>query len=426
MIDALISRVRTGLLEIPDHRMAAGNLQYNLIDNLMAGFAIFSLKDSSLLEFRELIKERQENLRRIYGLDKIPQDSALRQTIDGVQPHYLQGQFRPLIDFVKGQQLWEGRKVLQDYHAVSIDATGYFSSSSTCCDHCLVKEHRNGKTTYHHQLLVAVNVHPNQATVFPLQAEPITKQDGSVKNDCEQNAFKRLLPNLRKDYPDEKLLILLDGLYPSGPCLRLLKQEQCQYLIGIKDGFVLVQAQALAKKGQLSTLNWKTEKTQCKLGYAHNLIHSGTHQDLLVNYLELEETDLKTGKIIYKGAWITDLPLVEEQLPQIVAAARARWKVENETFNTLKNQGYNLEHNYGHGQKFLASNFALLMLLAFLVDQIAQHADLAFQKAWDYCKTKKLLWNKVRQIFDLLPCMSMNAIYRLISKDLILDFQVLF
>ena len=135
MIDALISRVRTGLSEIPDHRMAAGNLQYNLIDNLMAGFAIFSLKDSSLLEFREQIKERQENLR----INKIPQDSALRQTIDGVQPRYLQGQFRPLIDFIKGQQLWEGRKVLLDYHAISTDATGYLSSSSTCCDHCLVK-----------------------------------------------------------------------------------------------------------------------------------------------------------------------------------------------------------------------------------------------------------------------------------------------
>jgi hypothetical protein len=217
----------------------------------------------------------------------------------------------------------------------------------------------------------------------------------------------------------------LDSLYPSGPCLRLLKEENCHYLIGIKDGYVLVQAEALAKKNQLSQLSWKTDKTLCKVRYAEGLVHSGTHQDLLVNYLELEETDLKTGKTIYKGAWITDLPINEAQIPELVNAARARWKVENETFNTLKNQGYNLEHNYGHGQKSLASNFALLMLLAFLVDQIAQHADLAFQKAWQYCKTKKLLWNKVRQIFDLLPCMSMNVIYRIISKEKTMDFQVL-
>ena len=426
MIDDLISRVRSGLLEIPDHRMPSGNLQYDLIDNLMASFAMFSLKDASLLEFRELIKERQANLQRIYHLEKIPQDSALRQTIDGVAPSSLQCQFSPLITWLKEQELWSARKVLGHYHAVSIDGTGYFSSSTTCCDHCLVKEHRNGKTTYHHQLLVAVNVHPDQATVFPLQAEPITNQDGCVKNDCEQNAFKRLLPALRKDYPSEELLILLDGLYPSGPCLRLLRQEKCRYLIGIKEGYVLIQAQALAKKKQLPHFTWKTDKTLCKVGYAKDLVHSGAHQDLLVNYLELEETDLKTGKIIYKGAWITDLPITEEQIPQMIKAARARWKVENETFNTLKNQGYNLEHNYGHGQKSLASNFALLMLLAFLVDQIAQHADQAFQKAWEYCKTKKLLWNKVRQIFDLLPCMSMNVIYRVISKEVTLDFQVLF
>jgi len=426
MIDDLISRVRSGLLEIADHRMSAGNLQYSLIDNLMASFAMFSLKDASLLEFRELIKERQENLRRIYHLEKIPQDTALRQTIDGVAPASLQSQFSPMIAWLKEQELWSARKVLEHYHAVSIDGTGYFSSSTTCCDHCLVKEHRNGKTTYHHQLLVAVNVHPDQATVFPLQAEPITNQDGSIKNDCEQNAFKRLLPALRKDYPSEELLILLDGLYPSGPCLRLLKQEKCRYLIGIKEGYVLIQAQALAKKKQLPQFTWQTAKTLCKVGYAEDLVHSGTHQDLLVNYLELEETDLKTGNIIYKGAWITDLPITEAQIPHIIKAARARWKVENETFNTLKNQGYNLEHNYGHGQKSLASNFALLMLLAFLVDQIAQHADQAFQKAWEYCKTKKLLWNKIRQIFDLLPCMSMNVIYRVISKEVTVDFQVLF
>jgi hypothetical protein len=425
MIDELISRVRSGLLEIADHRMSAGNLQYTLIDNLMAGFAMFSLKDSSLLEFRELIQERQENLRRIYHLEKIPQDSALRQTIDGVAPSALQRQFSPLISWLKEHNIWSSRRVLEKYHAVSVDGTGYFSSSNTCCDHCLVKEHRNGNTTYHHQLLVAVNVHPDEATVFPLMAEPITKQDGSLKNDCEQNAFKRLLPSLRKNYADQEFLILLDSLYPSGPCLRLLKEEKCHYLIGIKDGYVLVQAQALAKNKQLSQFSWKTDKTLCKVGYAEGLIHSGTHQDLLVNYLELEETDLKTGKTIYKGAWITDLPINEAQLPELVNAARARWKVENETFNTLKNQGYNLEHNYGHGQKSLASNFALLMLLAFLVDQIAQHADLAFQKAWQYCKTKKLLWNKVRQIFDLLPCISMNVIYRIISKEKTMDFQVL-
>ena len=52
--------------------------------------------------------------------------------------------------------------------------------------------------------------------------------------------------------------------------------------------------------------------------------------------------------------------------------ARTRWRVENEAFNTLKNQGYEFERNYGHGKQFLSSTLAGLMMLAFLVDQIQE------------------------------------------------------
>ena len=38
---------------------------------------------------------------------------------------------------------------------------------------------------------------------------------------------------------------------------------------------------------------------------------------------------------------------------------RARWKIENETFNTLKNQGYHFEHNYGHGEQHLSVVFVM-------------------------------------------------------------------
>ncbi len=110
---------------------------------------------------------------------------------------------------------------------------------------------------------------------------------------------------------------------------------------------------------------------------------------------------------------------------ELTLIGRSRWKIENETFNTLKNQGYHLEHNYGHGEKYLATNFMLLAFLAFCVDQIAQKLDQAFDKALKYCKTKKKLWEKIRQVFDLLPCKSMNVIYRFIAKDIQVDFPLL-
>ena len=78
-------------------------------------------------------------------------------------------------------------------------------------------------------------------------------------------------------------------------------------------------------------------------------------------------------------AWVTDLPIQESTVMELMRAGRARWRIENETFNTLKNQGYSFEHNFGHGEKQLSTVFAYLMMLAFLIDQIQQRCCRVFQ-----------------------------------------------
>ena len=78
---------------------------------------------------------------------------------------------------------------------------------------------------------------------------------------------------------------------------------------------------------------------------------------------------------------------------------RARWKIENETFNTLKNQGYHLEHNYGHGEQNLSVVLALLMMLAFLVDQVQQLCCPLFQAAWHKMKTSATYGKRSAIIF---------------------------
>lgn len=61
----------------------------------------------------------------------------------------------------------------------------------------------------------------------------------------------------------------------------------------------------------------------------------------------------KRGKTTYRNSWVTDIYVCHDNIQTLVKGGRARWKIENETFNTLKNQGYHIEHNYGHGQKYL-------------------------------------------------------------------------
>ena len=161
------------------------------------------------------------------------------------------------------------------------------------------------------------------------------------------------------------------------------------------------------------------------MSFTNGLILNGQHQEILTNYFEYSEIDSKTGEQIFYSTWITDIEINVDNIKELVAIARSRWKIENETFNTLKNQGYHLEHNYGHGKKYLATNFAILTFLAFLTDQIAQHLDKDFQVAKAICKSFKAFWERVRTVFYLLPTMSMNAIYRFIIKKRQLDIPAL-
>jgi hypothetical protein len=415
MIDKIIKLVREGFEQVSDPRR--NNSSYKMADLLSLAYAMFHLKDSSLSAFREQFSVRAENLGRVYGVEVLPGDTALREGIDEVPPEELQALFKPMIDFLQKQEVLKERHVLGGFTIVSVDGTGHYCSGVKGCPQCMIKNHSSGKTTYYHQLLGAVAVHPDQSTVFPVACEAIVKQDGSTKNDCELNASKRIIPQIRKALGEEKIIAVFDALYINGPHIKALKEETMSYIIGSKgQTYVDVQVEDLRKKDKLQSLSWQTGNTNGVANFTNGLILNGQHQDILTNYFEYIETNIKTGEKTFYSTWITDIQISAENIKELITVARTRWKIENETFNTLKNQGYHLEHNYGHGKKNLATNFAILTFLAFLTDQIAQHLDKDFQEAKTVCKTFKALWEKIRSVFYLLPTMSMNAVYRFIVK----------
>ena len=100
---------------------------------------------------------------------------------------------------------------------------------------------------------------------------------------------------------------------------------------------------------------------------------------MTVNWMMIEISD-ESGKVTYRNSFITDLD-VRENVAEFAAAGRARWKIENETFNVLKTKGYNLEHNFGHGKETLASVLVVLNLLAFGFHTAAMLAVLAWRQA---------------------------------------------
>lgn len=424
-MDKMIKLVRKGFEKLKDHRRPKGNNGYTLADFLSVGFSMFSLKDSSLAMYRTEYPARTENLRRVYGIGELPGDTALREGLDGVNPKLLKAEFKAPLEELRKAGVFSQRKVLGKYLVISYDGTGHYCSGKKCCPQCLIKTHKNGKQTYYHQLLGAVNVCPHQKTVFPVAVEPIVQQDGKTKNDCELNAVKRIIPQTRKMLPKDNLIGVFDALYANGPLIKQLQDANMRFIINMKEGYVLIQVAKLRKENGLQTLKWKQDNKICTANWANNLILNGQHQDILVNFFEYSEVDAQTGETLFYSSWITDIPVRLKNIKALVPVGRSRWKIENETFNTLKNQGYHLEHNYGHGKLYLASNFAILTFLAFLIDQIVQHLDKDFQIAWKIRGSKKALWKKVRQVFDLLPVVSMNAIYRFIAGKILIDFPLL-
>jgi hypothetical protein len=122
-----------------------------------------------------------------------------------------------------------------------------------------------------------------------------------------------------------------------------------------------------------------------------------THSDININYLDYWEVDKKEKEKNF--AWITDITLSRESVYKVMRAGRSRWKIENETFNTLKNLGYHFEHNYGHGKKYLSTVLGTLMLLAFLLDQVQELCCTVFQAAKNRYHSRTSFWDKLRSSF---------------------------
>lgn len=417
MYDQLVEIISNSFQEIPEHRKR--KTEFSLHDCCMASFAMFALKDPSLLSFISNFAFRKENLEQVFKIKKVPSDNGIRKILDPVLPEYFLPAFKTMFEHLESQGALNNRRFLDNHLLVSVDGTGTYSSNKVNCPQCLTKNRKNGTTEYHHQLLAGSVVTPNLKTVFPVYGEAIIRQDGTTKNDCERNACKRLLPHLRAILPNEKIVVLLDALYADGPTIKALQAEQSNmdFIIVIKEGYVLEQVKQLDKKKELNEWQYQKDKnTLCKFKWKSNLILNGSHQDIKVNYLEYKELDLQKNTITYSNKWITNLTFSKESVFSISLAGRSRWKIENETFNTLKNQDYNLGHNYGHGKQFLSTIFALIMLLAFFVDQITRAADESFQEALKEAKTLRDLRQKVRVLFDFIPTISMNLIYQIIAR----------
>ena len=412
--DELMRFLDSQFKSFPDHR--AGNaVRYELADVVKSAFAMFSLKSPSLLDFKKQTIPEESNLRQIYRIEgAIPSDNQMRGMLDPLDPSLLRPLFRACFERLFQAGIIREYQDRQQRVIVSVDGVEHFSSTTVHCEQCTTRTLRDGQTSYHHAGLAAVIAHPKHKEVFPLDFEPILNKDGAQKNDCERNAAKRLCTALNQRYSDLKIILVEDALYANAPHIRQIIGYDWNYILNVKpDSHKSLEKQFAGRRasGQVKELRLTDEQgLQHFFAWTNDLCLSDSAIDVRVNYLLYEQTD-KKGKVT-RWTWVTNLPLQARTVESVMRAGRTRWKIENETFNTLKNQGYHFEHNYGHGAQNLATVLALLMFLAFLVDQIQQRCCQLFRRLWKGLGTKAKLWASLRNLFNVLVFNSMEALYK--------------
>ena len=427
--DAMTAILRKRFEGIPGPRGSKARISN--ADALMTAMSAFAFKFDSFNTFYERLNNPGDPLAgvigRIYKIDNVPSPTRIKEIIDPLPSESLMDGFKDIFRPLQRGKVLESCKFLGEYFLVAGDGSQYFESKKIHCKRCIVKNPKNGETSYSHQMYAGCIIHPDMKQVIPLAPEPIQNGDGGTKNDCERNASARFLERLRKDHPKAKFVITEDGLSSNAPHIRKIKSLDMSFILGAKPGdhkYLFDRVGALGENGDMRTVtgySYRGKKVirriTRKISYANGVPLNGSNHDLKVNFLGLEETVEKRVEVVErdergivkkithewkkekttKFSWVTDIKISDDNALEIMRGGRKRWAIENETFNVLKNMGHNWEHNYGHGEDNLATNFALLMMLAFAIDQVQELCCPLFRRVLEkFNNTRKHLWIEMR------------------------------
>ena len=385
------------LESIDDHRLK-GRCTHRLHDAFMSGFACMFFQDPSLTQFQKRLAEHENtsNLHTLFNVTSIPKDSQLRDIIDHTDSETLRPVFKDYFERLRRGKHVESFQVLPGQYLCAIDGVYHHSSAQVHCDKCLSKTHKNGTVSYHHAVLQGAFMHPDKRQVIPTMPEAIANTDGTDKQDCEINAAKRYLKKLKSDHPRLGVIIVGDGLFSKAPMIESILNEKFNYLLVAKPDdhkYMMEWIAAYDSLPQVTSTDVKGRRH--RYTYINQVPLNGQKDAPQVNYIHYELTNDK-GRVTYKNSWVTSIEVNHGNVARLAKGGRCRWKIENECFNTLKNQGYHLKHNFGHGKQHLSHNMYLLTMLAFFYHQIFELTDPAYQLCRRSLGTKRLLWETFR------------------------------
>jgi hypothetical protein len=245
-------------------------------------------------------------------------------------------------------------------------------------------------------------VHPDFRAVIPLRPAPIVKHDGTGKHDGARHAAKRFLVKLRPAHPHLPLIGTEDRLRSKAPPIETLPEQGWHSRRGVKDSdhaslFAQVQAAEHAGRVTYDERPARAARLMHRCRFGNDGPRNASRADVRGNVIEYWELGQDT---VQPCSGVTDVRVTTRNVDNLMRGGRARWKIEHETFHTLKNQGDNFAHNYGQGEHNLSVVFATIMMLACLVDQTPQLCGAWFQAVWAKRGSKRRRGERMRALFS--------------------------
>jgi hypothetical protein len=382
--DALQGILHRRIAHLPDHRKESPNTQYAIHDAALGAFGIFFTQSPSFLEYQRRLQHTKgnNNAYTLFDVKQMPCDNQVRTLLDPIAPSHLDAVFLEVFEELEQHRMLAPFRVLGNQLCVALDGTNYFSSKAIHCQNCLRRQLSTGQTLYYHPAITPVIVCPGQAQVIALPPEYIMPQDGHAKQDCERAAGKRWLAKHAERVAPYGVTSLGDDLYSTQPFCALVVQRGCNFIFTCKPDSHATLAERVAfwqatdGMAEYTGRRWNGRFTEVTMvRYLNDVFLRSGDDALSVNWFEITVVNAKTGEQLYHNSCITNHRLTADNVGQVAQASRGRWKIENENNNVLKTKGYHLEHNFGHGKKYLAAFLLSLNLLAFLFHTVLEWSD---------------------------------------------------
>lgn len=402
---ALVGLIKDKFTRLTDVRTGK-NTSYAVSDAALSAFAVFFLQNPSFLAQQINLQKAKgkNNLQTLFGAYSNPCDNQIRNLLDEVSASEFRPIFSRVFNDLHATGYFKPFTVLGGGLLIALDGVEYFSSEKIHCDSCSTQALANGKIRYSHKAVTPVIVSPKQSGVIPLAPEFVSAQDGHSKQDCELAAASRWLLREGPGLAAHNITLLGDDLFSHQPFCAAVKAQNMHFILVCKEDSHATLYEWLAdfeRMGKVSTVTHSRWDGKHKIHDTYRLLNAlplrDTDDAMLVNWCELKSVR-DDGKVLYYNTFVTDHPLSINTVPEIAAAGRSRWKIENDNNNTLKTKGYHFEHNFGHGKKHLASVLATLILLAFLFHTVLEYIDQCYRLLRAELPSRKTFFDDVRAL----------------------------